>query len=190
MLDDDSEFRIRKFATMNSFSIPQISISDQADIPEIVKLLNMSYRGESSRKGWTTEADLIAGEVRTNDENLAGVMQEPGSVILKYVDDGKLLACVNLKKHGDRIYLGMFSVVPDLQGGGIGKKMLQAAEEHAVHEGCTAIYMYVISVRTELIDWYKRKGYVETGELVPFNEDGLTGTHKRKLEFLVLEKKL
>jgi ribosomal protein S18 acetylase RimI-like enzyme len=175
---------------MSSFSIPQISIAGEADIPEIVRLLNMSYRGETSRKGWTTEADLIAGEVRTNEENLSQVMQEPGSVILKYVDDGKLLACVNLKKHGDRIYLGMFSVVPDLQGGGIGKKMLQAAEEHAAHVGCRSIYMYVISVRTELIDWYKRKGYIETGELVPFNEDGLTGAHKRKLEFMVLEKEL
>jgi ribosomal protein S18 acetylase RimI-like enzyme len=173
-----------------SFSNPNISIADQSDIPHIVTLLNMSYRGESSRKGWTTEADLIAGEVRTNAENLAQVMTEPGSVILKYVEDGNLLACVNLKKHGDRIYLGMFSVVPELQGAGIGKKMLQAAEEHAVHVECRSIYMYVISVRTELIDWYKRKGYVETGELVPFNEDGLTGAHKRKLEFLVLEKQL
>jgi ribosomal protein S18 acetylase RimI-like enzyme len=173
-----------------SFSDPNISIADLSDIPHIVKLLNMSYRGESSRKGWTTEADLIAGEVRTNEENLSEVMLEPGSVILKYVEDGKLLACVNLKKHGDRIYLGMFSVAPDLQGGGIGKKMLQAAEEYTAHVGCRSIYMYVISVRTELIDWYKRKGYVETGELVPFNEDGLTGAHKRKLEFLVLEKQL
>lgn len=175
---------------MSSFSIPQISIAGDTDIPNIVRLLNMSYRGESSRKGWTTEADLIAGEVRTNEEELSRVMSEPGSVILKYMEDGKLLACVNLKKHGDRIYLGMFSVEPDLQGGGIGKKMLQAAEEYAAHEGCVAIYMYVISVRTELIDWYKRKGYVETGERVPFNEDGLTGSHKQKLEFLVLEKKL
>jgi ribosomal protein S18 acetylase RimI-like enzyme len=175
---------------MSSFSIPQICIAGDTDIPNIVRLLNMSYRGESSRKGWTTEADLIAGEVRTNEEELSRVMSEPGSVILKYMEDGKLLACVNLKKHGDRIYLGMFSVEPDLQGGGIGKKMLQAAEEYAAHEGCVAIYMYVISVRTELIDWYKRKGYVETGERVPFNEDGLTGSHKLKLEFLVLEKKL
>ena len=175
---------------MSSFSIPQICIAGDTDIPNIVRLLNMSYRGESSRKGWTTEADLIAGEVRTNEEELSRVMSEPGSVILKYMEDGKLLVCVNLKKHGDRIYLGMFSVEPDLQGGGIGKKMLQAAEEYAAHEGCVAIYMYVISVRTELIDWYKRKGYVETGERVPFNEDGLTGSHKLKLEFLVLEKKL
>ncbi|HSF45634.1 MAG TPA: GNAT family N-acetyltransferase [Chitinophagaceae bacterium] len=173
-----------------SFSDPHIRIADLSDIPHIVRLLNSSYRGDTSRKGWTTEADLIAGEVRTNEENLSGVMLEPGSVILKYEEDGKLLACVNLKKHGDRIYLGMFSVMPELQGGGIGKKMLQAAEEHAKHVGCSAIYMYVISVRTELIDWYKRKGYEETGELVPFNEDGLTGTHMQKLEFLVLEKKI
>jgi ribosomal protein S18 acetylase RimI-like enzyme len=175
---------------MNVFSDPHIYISDEKDIPAIVALLNMSYRGEQSRKGWTTEADLIAGEVRTNPENLGDVMREPGSVILKYQEDGKIFSCVNLKKHADRLYLGMFSVDPELQGGGIGKKMLQAAEEHAVQVGCQAIYMYVISVRQELIDWYKRKGYRETGELIPFKEDGLTGTHKRPLEFMVLEKKL
>jgi ribosomal protein S18 acetylase RimI-like enzyme len=175
---------------MNVFSDPHIHIADEKDIPAIVALLNMSYRGEYSRKGWTTEADLIGGEVRTNHENLGDVMREPGSVILKYQDDGKILSCVNLKKHGDRLYLGMFSVDPELQGGGIGKKMLKAAEEHALEVGCLAIYMYVISVRQELIDWYKRKGYAETGELVPFKEDGLTGTHKRPLEFMVLEKKL
>lgn len=175
---------------MKVFSDPHIQKADETDIPAIVALLNMSYRGEHSRKGWTTEADLIAGEVRTNNENLADVMREPGSVILTYQEDGKILSCVNLKKDGDRIYLGMFSVNPELQGGGIGKKMLQAAEEHAIHEDCKAIYMYVISVRYELIDWYKRKGYVETGQVIPFKEDGLTGAHKKPLEFMVLEKKL
>jgi ribosomal protein S18 acetylase RimI-like enzyme len=175
---------------MNIFSDPHIHISDEKDIHAIVALLNMSYRGEHSRKGWTTEADLIAGEIRTNDENLADVMREPGSVILKYEEKGEILSCVNLKKHGNRLYLGMFSVDHELQGGGIGKKMLQAAEEHATQTGCRAIYMYVISVRQELIDWYKRKGYEETGELIPFKEDGLTGSHKRPLEFMVLEKKL
>lgn len=175
---------------MSKFSDAHITLASPADIPSLVLLLNSSYRGASSRKGWTTEADLIAGEVRTNAESLAEVLAEPGSVILKYVDDGKLLACVNLKKQGDRLYLGMFSVEPELQGAGIGGKMLSVAEEHAAAQGCTAIYMWVISVRTELISWYKRKGYEETGQTIPFREDGLTGRHLQPLEFLVLEKKL
>jgi ribosomal protein S18 acetylase RimI-like enzyme len=82
----------------------------------------------------------------------------------------------------------MFCVSPN--GAGIGKQLLKAVEEYAHHVRCGAIYMSVISVRTELIDWYKRHGYLETGERKPFIEDGLTGRHLKVLEFLVLEKPL
>lgn len=176
---------------MSTFSNPHITIADETDIPSIVNLLNISYRGEASRKGWTTEADLIAGEIRTNRENLSDVMREPGSVVLTYKSDtGALLGCVNLKKHRDTMYLGMFSVVPELQGGGIGKKILLAAEEYGNSVGCSSIYMHVISLRTELIAWYKRRGYEETGTVIPFPEDGMTGKHLKELEFLVLKKSL
>jgi GNAT superfamily N-acetyltransferase len=174
---------------MTIFSDQHITIADETDIPAIVALLNTSYRGEESRKGWTTEADLISGSVRTNDENLSDVMREPGSVVLAFKSDhGDLQGCVNLKKHDDTMYLGMFSVTPILQGGGIGKKILAAAEEYAVSVHCDSIYMHVISLRVELIDWYKRKGYQETGMVIPFPEDDLTGKHLQPLEFLVLKK--
>jgi ribosomal protein S18 acetylase RimI-like enzyme len=84
----------------------------------------------------------------------------------------------------------MFSVAPQLQGGGIGKKLLKAAEEYAVHVKCNAIYMSVISVRAELIDWYKRRGYADTGKRKAFNEDGITGKHLQPLEFMIMEKVL
>ncbi len=174
---------------MKIFSDPHITVADEQDIPSIVDLLNISYRGEASRKGWTTEADLIAGTMRTNHENLSDVLREPGSVMLTYKnDEGVLQGCVNLKKHEDTMYLGMFSVSPVLQGGGIGGKILAAAEEYALSVDCNSIYMHVISLRAELIAWYKRKGYQETGTAIPFPEDGLTGKHLRPLEFLVLEK--
>jgi ribosomal protein S18 acetylase RimI-like enzyme len=174
---------------MKIFSDPRITIADEADIPSIVALLNISYRGEESRKGWTTEADLISGEIRTNQENLSDVLREPGSVMLTYKnDEGLLQGCVNLKKHGDSMYMGMFSVTPSLQGGGIGKKILAAAEEYAQSVQCSSMYMHVISLRSELISWYKRRGYKETGTVIPFPEDGLTGKHLRHLEFLVLKK--
>lgn len=174
---------------MNIFSDPHITIADESDIPSIVALLNISYRGNESRKGWTTEADLIEGENRTSNENLSDVLREPGSVMLTYKDDNEnLQGCVNLKKNDGSLYLGMFSVSPVLQGGGIGKKILVAAEEYALHVGCNSIYMHVISLRSELIAWYKRKGYEETGMVIPFKEDGLTGRHLRPLEFIVLEK--
>ena len=174
---------------MQLFSTPQIFIAIPADITAIKDLLNSAYRGETSKKGWTTEAHLIAGEKRTDEASLKEVMEEPGSVFLKYTNEAsQIIACVNLQQHGHKIYLGMFSVSPQLQGGGVGKQMLQAADEYAKHLQCTSIYMSVISVRTELIDWYQRHGYHYTGEVKPFMEDDVTGKHLQQLEFLILEK--
>jgi ribosomal protein S18 acetylase RimI-like enzyme len=171
------------------FSNPNISIATRADIPAIKDLLNSAYRGEASKQGWTTEADLIAGDTRTDETILQNVMKESGSVLLKYTDEEQqVIGCVNLQQYDKRIYLGMFSVSPHLQGGGIGKQLLKASEEYAQHLHCTSIYMTVISVRTELINWYKRHGYTDTGERKPFIEDAVTGKHLKKLEFLVLEK--
>lgn len=176
---------------MTIFSDPHISIAGTTDIPAIMELLNSAYRGESSRKGWTTEADLIAGNVRTDEQNLSDVIAIPGSIFLKYSQDmGPLTGCVNLQVQGHRVYLGMFSVNPDLQGAGIGKTILRSAEEYARSQGCSSIYMSVISVRSELIAWYQRHGYADTGERKAFKEDGLTGKHLRDLEFMILEKPL
>jgi ribosomal protein S18 acetylase RimI-like enzyme len=170
------------------FSDEKIAIATIADATAITALLNSAYRGETSKQGWTTEAHLIAGNVRTSENNLLDVMQQPGSVLLKYTDEEQLTACVNLQQHGDKIYLGMLSVSPHLQGAGIGKKLLQAAEEYAVLVKCKAVYMTVISVRTELINWYQRYGYKDTGERKPFVEDGDSGKHLQPLEFMVMEK--
>lgn len=159
------------------------------DTEAIVELLNSAYRGEPSLQGWTTEAHLIAGDVRTDAATVQKVLQTNGSVILKCcADDGSIIGTVNLQQHAQKIYLGMFAVKPHLQGKGVGKLLLEAAEIHTRNAGCIAIYMHVVSVRQELIDWYKRHGYVDTGERKPFHEDGLTGQHLQPLEFAVLEK--
>lgn len=166
-----------------------ITKADIKDAAQIVQLLNSAYRGESSKQGWTTEADLIAGERRTDEANLIAVMNQPGSVILKYTNDrGEIIGTVNLQQHGNRLYLGMFSVSPHLQGGGIGKELLKYSELHAKAVNCNSIYMSVISVRSKLMDWYIRHGYTDTGERNPFVEDELTGKHLQKLEFAILEK--
>ncbi len=173
------------------FSNPNITIATTADSVDIKNLLNYAYRGEASKQGWTTEADLIAGDTRTNDTNLRQIMDQPGSVFLKCTNQQQQLqACVNLQQQGNKIYLGMFCVSPQLQGGGIGKQILQAAEEYAKHLQCISIYMSVVSVRKELIDWYKRHGYTDTGERKPFVEDVVSGKHLQLLEFAVLEKLL
>ena len=172
-----------------SFSNPSISIASVGDLAAITALLNRAYRGESSKEGWTHEEHLIDGEVRTNEETLQQLIQQENCILLKYTNEEQtIIGCVNLQQHADRIYLGMLSVSPKLQGGGVGKRLLKAAEEYALQFNCRAIYMTVISVRSELIDWYKRHGYRDIGERKPFIEDSLTGKHLQPLEFMLMEK--
>jgi len=176
---------------MSVFSNKAIHTATVTDAAAITRLLNSAYRGESSKQGWTTEAHLIAGEVRSDEASVQEVMRKPGSVFLKYTaDEDSLTGCVNLQLHGDKIYLGMFSVSPQVQGEGIGKQLLLAAEEYAKQQHCHIIYMTVISLRTELINWYIRHGYKDTGERKAFEEDGKTGKHLQPLEFMVLEKRI
>jgi ribosomal protein S18 acetylase RimI-like enzyme len=166
----------------------KISKAVLVDAIALDKLVNSAYRGDSSRQGWTTEADLLDG-TRVTPDLMVEILTKPDTTILKYVEDGSLLACVELRKDSGKLYLGMLTVSPTLQGKGIGKLMLKAAEDEARRQKCQGIYMTVISVRKELIDWYKRHGYTETGERKPFNmPDTRWGVPKQALEFIVLQK--
>jgi ribosomal protein S18 acetylase RimI-like enzyme len=167
-----------------------ITTATPQDAVELDALVNSAYRGESSRKGWTTEADILDG-TRTDAAAIAELIQTPGTILLKYVEGKEILGCVELRNQHGKLYLGMLTVKPNLQGKGIGKKLLIAAEEQATKQNCQAVYMTVISVRKELIDWYLRHGYQLTGEKKPFAfNDPRFGQPKQPLEFIVLEKKL
>ncbi len=160
------------------------------DVPELDTLVNSAYRGDSSRQGWTTEADLLDG-TRTNAEGIAEIIETPGTILLKYVEADKILGCVELKNENGKLYLGMLTVQPSLQGKGIGKELLIASEAEAKKQNCSSIFMTVISIRKELIDWYLRHEYKMTGERKPFAfTDPRFGQPKTKLEFVVLEKKI
>lgn len=176
---------------MFTFSNTHITIATPADAAAITALLNKAYRGEDAKKGWTHEAHLIGGDTRTNESSIKELIDIPDSIIVRYSNnEQKLIGCVNLQKHGIKLYLGMLSVTPHLQGGGIGKQLLKAAEEYAQHLHSTAIYMSVISLRDELIDWYRRHGYEDTGERKTFIEDNISGRHLTQLEFMMLEKEI
>lgn len=140
-----------------------------ADVDALVALVESAYRGEGSKRGWTTEADMLGGQ-RTDAEGVAALIGSAhGLVLVAEADDGRLLACAHVEKQGDSGYFGMFSVRPDLQGGGLGRAMLAEAERIAREEwDCVAMRMTVISVRDELIAWYERRGYHRTGEYSPF----------------------
>ncbi len=165
--------------------IEKATINDAA---ELEALINSGYRGEGSKKGWTTEADLLDG-IRTDQEDLKGLISKENAQLLKFTNEqGKIIGCVFLEQQDNALYLGMLCVSPNLQGGGVGKKLLYKGLEVAKELSLPKVKMTVISVRTELIDWYKRHGYVDNGERKPFAGDGLFGDPKQKLEFIVMER--
>jgi len=154
--------------------------------------VNSAYRGDSSRRGWTTEADFLGGQ-RTDPETLARDLARPGARILLLRGAGELMGCVWLEPADrDAWYVGMVTVRPDLQDRGFGRVLLEAAEREAAGEGARATRMTVISIRKELIAWYERRGYRLTGETRPFPYgDPLFGEPARDdLAFAVLEKAL
>ena len=158
------------------------------DITALEKLINSAYRGETSKQGWTTEANLLKGKRITLDE-LSETIKNKNNTILKYTFENQIIGSVLLANKETKLYLGMLTVSPELQNSGIGKKLLKEAEIHAVTLGLTKIIMTVITVRAELIAWYNRHGYVDTGAREPFllnDTDAIIANHP--LEFIVLEK--
>src|SRR5947209_2509508 len=161
------------------------------DISPLLFLVNSSYRGDAAKKGWTHEADLIKGDLRIDETALLKLFDNPNAVILKAINDNDTICgCVYLEKKMNNLYLGMLSVLPELQAAGIGKKLLKAADDYSRKMNCDCIEMTVISDRIELIDWYKRHGYYETGKRKPFIEDRKFGIPAKHIEFIVLEKRI
>jgi ribosomal protein S18 acetylase RimI-like enzyme len=162
-----------------------------ADTTELTALINSAYRGASSQIGWTSEAHLLGG-IRIDEKTMTEYLSVPDTTLLKCTDDsGKIIACVYLQEHRDkRLYLGMLTVSPTLQANGIGKQLLNEGEAYAARLGCKTIFMTVITARQELIDWYVRRGYIDTGAREPFGGPKTFGDAKELLEFMVLEKEL
>src|SRR5262245_8251333 len=143
-------------------------IATAADAPALVALVNSAYRGDSSKAGWTTEADLLGGQ-RTDVDRIVETIARSDNVILVCEEDRALVACVQLERTGHDCYLGMLTVLPTKQSAGLGRQLLEAAERWAVaHWSPRAMHMTVIAQRTELIAWYERRGYRRTGEQKPF----------------------
>ena len=161
-----------------------------ADVPAIVGLVTSAYRGEASRIGWTTEADLLDGE-RIDPGVLRADIERPRSRVLLVERDGALVACAHVAVEDGAGYFGMFAVRPDLQGAGLGNALLLEAERVVRDEWMlAALRMTVIDVRDELIAWYERRGYRRTGIRKPFPYgDTRFGVPRRDdLRFAVLEK--
>ncbi|MDI2131970.1 GNAT family N-acetyltransferase [Yinghuangia seranimata] len=164
-----------------------------ADIPALVTLVESAYRGDTSRTGWTTEADLLHGQ-RTDADGVAQVVTGAESRMLVAERGGELVACCQLERRADAVvYFGMFAVDPTAQGGGLGREVLAEAERAAAREwGAAEMHMTVIKQRSELIAWYVRRGYAQTGKMSPFpyGDERFGVPQVADLEFELLVKKL
>ncbi|KAF2664060.1 putative acetyltransferase [Microthyrium microscopicum] len=169
-------------------------IATPDDVKILLSLIRSAYRGEESRKGWTTEADLVADDRIDEAGVLAKITASNGIILLATTDSGALIACCELiKRDSDLGYFGLFAVDPNQQGGGLGRRMLQMAENYARETlDVKKLEMTVIGVRVELISWYVRRGYTVTGEQRPFPYEHLVndqvGKTRNDLYFDVLVK--
>jgi ribosomal protein S18 acetylase RimI-like enzyme len=162
------------------------------DAPALSALVNSAYRGESSKAGWTTEADLLGGQ-RIDVLRIIETIAAPDNVILLEEQDRTLVGCVHLARTAEDCYLGMLTVRPTSQGAGLGRQLLEAGERWAIERWSSrAILMTVIVQRTELIAWYERRGYCRTGERKPFpyGDERFGLPRRADLVFDVLRKQL
>jgi ribosomal protein S18 acetylase RimI-like enzyme len=167
--------------------MPYISITTAtpADASALKALLEAAYRGNSARAGWNHEADILDDE-RIGRAELDALLADPAVTILTARDGAALIGCVAVTRKDTALgYLGMLCVLPTLQSGGLGRRLLDAAEDHARGLGLAAMEMTVIDSRDALIAWYERRGYRRTGETRPFPV-----LRDPPVTFVVLEKPL
>lgn len=163
-----------------------------SEAAEIAVLVNSAYRGDSSKTGWTTEADLLSGQ-RTDAEEIKKLIENPNCFLCLAKQSSQLLGCVLLEKKDKVCHLGMLTVSPTLQNQGLGKSLIKYAEYYALTSlNCTAIEMTVITKRTELLDFYFRRGYELSGEkrAFPYGNEKFGLPKVKDLEFVVLQKNL
>jgi len=170
-----------------------LDLASADDLDAVHALIESAYRGDSARRGWTHEADLLGGQ-RTDRAALGDILADPRQQLLLHRSGAAIDGCVAVtQKAGGLVYIGLVTVDPARQGSGLGRALLAAAEDYASRQlGADRAEMTVIVQRPELIAWYERRGYRVTGERRPFPiADPRFGLPKRPdLEFLVLEKSL
>lgn len=159
------------------------------DIKDIEVLINAAYR-TTSTKAWTGEAHLLKGK-RVDINMLEEILKEPDTKTYIAKVDNKTVATIQIKKEQDSIHIGMFAVDVEFQSAGVGKKLLEFAENigKELFKNSKKFVMEVISSRLELIAYYNRRGYKTTNRYIDFPKSDLwTPTTDEELKLVVLEK--
>lgn len=162
-----------------------------ADLPSLATFVNRAYRGDSARKGWTHEADLLGG-TRVDETLLAEQLEAPGVTLVLALEGTALVGCYHFETRTDAsAYVGMVTVDPERQAAGLGKLLLTDAENRARGAQAKVLNLSVIADRKELIAYYKRRGFSLTGKVLPFHEgDERYGIPNKSLELLEMAKPL
>jgi GNAT superfamily N-acetyltransferase len=127
-----------------------IRLATLEDQPSIVALINQAFAIETFLDGQRTSAPEIRAMFATGDFLLA-------------VANDAMVASVYTEVRGERGYFGMLSVIASQQGTGLGRRMIQAAEQHCRNQGCKRMELTVLSLREDLPPLYRKFGYKETG---------------------------
>lgn len=158
------------------------------DIPQLIELINSAYR-QKNENTWTTEADLVAGE-RISQNQLEQLLENNNFYLLVAEHKYQIVACIGLTFDDFAVEIGTFAIAPDWQNQGLGKLVLAYAETYAlsIQADLNVYVMWVLNVRTELIAFYERRGYIHTGVEEDYPLDANVGIPIVKLNLLEMRK--
>jgi GNAT superfamily N-acetyltransferase len=121
------------------------------DVDAIVRLVNYAF---------LAEGPYIAGD-RVDADGVREMFGK-GTFLLAEKED-TLAACVFVSPQGERAHLGLVSVDPARQGAGLGSQLMAGAEAHCRTAGYREMELRFINHRTELLRFYRKLGFAETG---------------------------
>lgn len=164
--------------------------ADLTDVPRVAALIELAYRGPQAATGWTNEAALLTGP-RSSPAEVEGLIRDGNSRFVLALEGERLVGCALIQQYADGAYFGMFAIDPGQQGAGLGKTIVAQCEQAARELwGAAFLRLTVISLRDKLIEWYERRGFVQTGEHEPFPFVTATGALRTDFDLTVLEKPL
>ena len=138
--------------SQKSLPFVSISLASPADVLAAIPLINEAFALVTFLEG-----------TRTDETRITEMMEKGDFLVAKEDESARIIAAVYVEKREERGYFGMLAVEPSRQGSGLGRTMVEAAEEHCRKRGCTHIDLTVLSLRPELLPFYRRLGYIETG---------------------------